>query len=775
MNSYLQGLTPSEFFFHAMGGREGLIDTAVKTAETGYIQRRLVKVMESIMVKYDGTVRNQTEQLIQFTYGEDGLAGESVEKQSILSLRTSDAEFEEMCKFDYTMDLQTSCSTEQAIQILADEWEQLCIDRNILREIFPHGDDSRLVLPCHVERLIVNAQKTFHISDQTVSDLSPIDVIQGVKELIESLVVIKGNDHLSCEAQKNATMLMSILVRSSLCAKQILQYHHLTRKAFEWLCGQIKTRFHQAQVHPGEMVGVLAAQSIGEPATQMTLNTFHYAGISAKNVTLGVPRLKEIINLSKQPKTPSMTVFLTDDIVNDDSKCKEVLSRLEQCNLGKVVSQSSIIYDPIPHETLIEEDQEWVRDYYEMPDVDMTQLSAWVLRMELDRNKIFEKNITMEQISMRIWAAFSHDLNVIFTDDNADKLVLRIRTTDPLKSKMTEEEDTSKWNDDDFLRILENELLNSLILNGKRSSHKVSFLIENDFFCLGVESISKVYIVDPEKNIVDHSKKRFMINEAGSIEGIAERYLVTDGSSLRNVLSLDGVDYRRTVTNNVLEIFEVLGIEAARKALEQELNHVLSFDGSYVNYRHVALLCDVMTSKGHLMAVTRHGINRQDVGPLMKCSFEETIGALAEAAAHAEYDPLKGVSERVMLGQLANIGTGAFELHMDVEKCMAAMKMPTDDDEIFPGIMSDDAMEIFNKRQENSQTPWMNSLTTTPSYDSYTASTPARMSTGAYSPAYSISTSSCMSPASSSNLPSYNRQSPRYTPSIHSPTPNYYR
>ena len=476
INSYLKGLNPSEFFFHAMGGREGLIDTAVKTAETGYIQRRLIKTMESIMVKYDGTVRNQMEQLIQFTYGEDGLAGENVEFQSILSLKPSDAEFEDMCKFDYSTDSRLY-SNEHAMQILADEWEQLCTDRNVLRQIFPHGDDSRLVLPCNIERLIVNARKTFRISDRTVSDLSPIDVIERVKQLVKDLVIIKGNDHLSREAQENATMLMSILLRSSLCAKQILQRHHLTSQAFNWLCGQIETRFHQAQVHPGEMVGVLAAQSIGEPATQMTLNTFHYAGISAKNVTLGVPRLKEIINLSKQPKTPSMTVFLTDDVVNDDRKCKQVLSRFEHCNLAKIVSQSSIIYDPIPEDTLIEEDQAWVKDYYEMPDVTDTQLSPWVLRMECDRNKVFEKNLTMEEISKKIWAAFGNDLNVIFTDDNADKLVLRIRVTDRLKSNMDEEE-RSTWNDDDFLRLVESELLNNLILSGKTSLH-LDFLFRN--------------------------------------------------------------------------------------------------------------------------------------------------------------------------------------------------------------------------------------------------------------------------------------------------------
>jgi DNA-directed RNA polymerase II subunit RPB1 len=112
------------------------------------------------------------------------------------------------------------------------------------------------------------------------------------------------------QAQYNATLLFNILLRSMLCARQMAEVHRLSVDAFEWLLGEIDTRFQQAQAQPGEMVGPLAAQSLGEPATQMTLNTFHYAGVSAKNVTLGVPRLKEIINVSRNPKTPSLTVYL---------------------------------------------------------------------------------------------------------------------------------------------------------------------------------------------------------------------------------------------------------------------------------------------------------------------------------------------------------------------------------------------------------------------------------------------------------------------------------
>lgn len=178
-----------------------------------------------------------------------------------------------------------------------------------MRKIFPRPN-TKVYLPCNLKRLIWNAQKIFHIDLRKPTDLNPIRVIEGVRELSSKLIIVSGEDRISKQAQYNATLLMNILLRSVLCSKQMASTHKLNAEAFEWILGEIETRFNQAIVQPGEMVGALAAQSLGEPATQMTLNTFHYAGVSAKNVTLGVPRLKEIINVSKQPKTPSLTVFL---------------------------------------------------------------------------------------------------------------------------------------------------------------------------------------------------------------------------------------------------------------------------------------------------------------------------------------------------------------------------------------------------------------------------------------------------------------------------------
>ncbi|KAK8379225.1 hypothetical protein O3P69_019223 [Scylla paramamosain] len=397
-NSYLAGLTPSEFYFHAMGGREGLIDTAVKTAETGYIQRRLIKAMESVMVNYDGTVRNSVGQVIQLRYGEDGLAGEFVEFQSLPLIKLSNRRFEDNYKFDlgnerYLRRLFTDgvvreiLGSPTAISTLEEEWKRLQEDRKALREIFPKGD-TKVVLPCNLERMIWNVQKIFHINKRNPTDLSPLKVVESIKDMFSRCVVVSGNDPISRQANANATLLFQCLVRATLCTKKVAEEHRLSLEAFSWLIGEIETRFSHAIASPGEMVGALAAQSLGEPATQMTLNTFHFAGVSSKNVTLGVPRLKEIINISKRPKAPSLTVFLVGAAARDAEKAKNVLCRLEHTTLRKVTSNTAIYYDPDPQNTVVIEDQEFVNVYYEMPDFDVSRISPWLLRIELDRKKM---------------------------------------------------------------------------------------------------------------------------------------------------------------------------------------------------------------------------------------------------------------------------------------------------------------------------------------------------------------------------------------------------
>lgn len=638
-NSYLRGLTPQEFFFHAMAGREGLIDTAVKTAETGYIQRRLVKALEDVAVTYDGTVRNSMNQVLQFAYGEDGMDGGSFEEQRLLPHSLSDADFERMyrvdvteARFDFrpkTVKPGVDASSLELQRELDAEYEQLLEDRRQLRDVIFKASDARIHLPVNIRRIIQNAQQIFHIDRRSPSDLAPAEIVRTVRDLALRLRVIRGTDRISQEIQNNVTLLFRMHLRANLASRRILEEDHLNQKAFEWVMGEVEARFNQSIVAPGEMCGTLAAQSIGEPATQMTLNTFHYAGVSSKNVTLGVPRLKEIINVARNLKTPITYVYLQPDIARDIIRAKAVQTELAHTTLKTVTSSVEIFYDPVINGTAIEDDRDFVDAFFAVPDpeVEMTMnyQSPWLLRFELDRAKMLDKGLQMAEVANRISATFEKDLFVIWSEDNAEKLVIRCRA-------INEEKDMDEDDEEDtLLKQLEISMLDDISLGG-------------------IEGIDRVFMVE---------KPKMIINTSGELGRQDEWVLETDGINLRKVLCVDGVDAVRSYSNSCVEVTEVLGIEAGRASLLRELRQVIEFDASYVNYRHLSLLCDLMTHRGTLMAITRHGINRTDSGALMRCSFEETVEILMEAASIGEKDDCKGVAENILLAQLAPLGTGA--------------------------------------------------------------------------------------------------------------------
>ncbi|KAL6301005.1 beta and beta-prime subunits of DNA dependent RNA-polymerase [Sparassis latifolia] len=653
-NSYLRGLTPQEFFFHAMAGREGLIDTAVKTAETGYIQRRLVKALEDVMVCYDGTVRNSLGDLIQFVYGEDGMDGAFIERQQLETYNLNNREFEHDYRVDVTdpsggflpgvLQVGLDDSSLELQAKLDEEFAQLVEDRRLLREFVFRGMDPTLThyLPVNLQRIVQNAMQIFHIDRRKPSDLEPAYIVEAVRDLAERLVVVRGINAVAKESQDNATLMFRIHLRATFAARRVLEKFHLNREAFEWVLGEIESKFNQSLAHPGEMCGTLAAQSIGEPATQMTLNTFHYAGVSSKNVTLGVPRLKEIINVATNVKTPSLSVYLQPEIAKVDVLAKKVQQELAFTSLRTVTAAVEIWYDPDPSSTIIEEDSVFVESFFAIPDEEVESKlhlqSPWLLRLELDRAKMIDRKLTMPYVAGRIAESFKTDLFVIWSEDNSEKLIIRCRV---LGGAEKDEDGMGTVEEDIFLRQLENTMLNSISLRG-------------------VPGIQRVFLMEHDKVV---------ITPEGSIEARAEKewVLETDGVNLKTVMCIDGVDYKRTYSNSCVEIFNVLGIEAARAAIMRELRGVIEFDGSYVNYRHLALLCDLMTHRGTLMAITRHGINRADTGALMRCSFEETVEILMEAAAVGEKDDCHGIAENVMFGQMAPMGTGAFDVALDID------------------------------------------------------------------------------------------------------------
>lgn len=247
MNSYSRGLNPSEFFFHAMGGREGIIDTAVKTSETGYLQRKLVKALEDAMVGYDNVVRNGRGNVIQWNYGEDGMDGTAIEKQSLHLLTLTNRDIQN----EYAGD--------------SEELELLINDRDQLRILLPTLQDS-IALPTNVKRIMIQSEERHPMPAGNQAVMSASNCRRKVQQLIIDL------EKLGLAPDS----IFAMHIRSTLATKQLWR-HRISEMAFTWLADRLLQKYHDGLVHPGEMVGVVAAQSIGEPATQLTLNSkfFH--------------------------------------------------------------------------------------------------------------------------------------------------------------------------------------------------------------------------------------------------------------------------------------------------------------------------------------------------------------------------------------------------------------------------------------------------------------------------------------------------------------------
>jgi DNA-directed RNA polymerase beta' subunit len=387
-----------------------------------------------------------------------------------------------------------------------------------------------------------------------------------------------------------------------------------------------------------------------------TLNTFHFAGVASKsNVTRGVPRIEEILSISQSIKHPSLTIFLKPEDQTDKDKANSIQYMIEYTKLGDIALSDDFEFDPDDLNTLIEEDKltmSQYREFEEMIDECMNynakesevEKSKWIIRLVLDPEAMLEKNISMDDVNFTLNSIYKDEISCVYSDYNSDKLVFRIRMNNVLKnSAKNKKTKLNPLDQSDQIYILKNfkeELLKNVVLRG-------------------VENINKV-ILRPVKDI--------LIEKAGVYKKEDIWVLDTIGSNLLDVLCLDYIDNTRTITNDIVEVFDVLGIEAARQSIYNELAEVLEFDGSYVNAHHMALLCDRMTFSNKLIAVTRNGTNNDDIGPIAKASFEETPEMFLKAARHAELDILRGISANVMCGQEGMFGTGAFQVFLDVNE-----------------------------------------------------------------------------------------------------------
>jgi len=345
----------------------------------------------------------------------------------------------------------------------------------------------------------------------------------------------------------------------------------LSEKIVKNIIDETVKQYEDSLVEPGEAVGTVAAQSIGEPGTQMTLSTFHYAGVAEMNVTLGLPRIIEIVDVRRIPSTPVMTVHLEEEYKNDPRKAKEIATRIEETKVKDITKK--ILMDVINMEVMLEFDQEILS----------------------------KQNLTFEEVFKKI---------------------------DALKK--------TKSVDKENMRIVLDPGNVSLMKLRKFMTRVKNIKLK------GVKGIERALIRKEEEGYV----------------------IYTEGSNLTGVLKIKGVDYKRTTTNDIREIYSVLGIEAARNAIIKEITSVLEEQGLEVDQRHIMLLADQMTKNGELSSIGRHGLSGEKSSVLAKAAFEVTTAHLFEAGKSGAEDDLGGVTENVIVGQPIPVGTGIVKLAM---------------------------------------------------------------------------------------------------------------
>ena len=673
-NSYLNGLSPQELYFHAMGGRTGLIDTAVKTAVTGYIQRRFIKAMEDLVVGYDMTVRTNTGNVIQYICGNDCFDTTKMESQQIPLVNMSIEEIYAHYALPKTSGGRTKTLTHiltpEAITRTKSQTKKLTtvtktyidfmIEKKgeLIKHVFRYTNNSEVHCPVAFSYIIDNICGQCGIDkNSTRSDVTVMEVftmMEHYNNLLDSMHYGKPN------------MLFKTLYYFYLSPKVLVLDRRMTKTALTLLFETVVLMYKRALIAPGEAVGIIAGQSIGEVSTQMTLNTFHFAGVASKsNVTRGVPRLEEITKLTSAIKNPSMTVYMKKSEETDKDKALATMHMLEHTPLNLIVESVSIVFDPRDTNTRIEEDNDMIEKFKRFEalmeecastntDTDTDEgvsdtnntdntKSKWVIRIVMNAKEMLNKNITMDDVQFTLKTIYDDKFDYIYSDFNSDELVFRLRLSNILENpKSDSTSNAAPLDQADQIYLLKNiqeTLLQNVVLRG----------------------VPKI------KSARVRTVKNTMVEENGGFEKHDIWVLDTVGSNLLGVLALDFIDQERTTSNDIMEIYNVLGIEAARNAIITELIEVIEFDNTYVNYHHFNLLADRMTYRSKMMAISRNGLNNDDIGPIVKASFEETPEMFMRAGKFGELDTLNGVSANVMCGQEGMFGTNAFQVVLDLE------------------------------------------------------------------------------------------------------------
>ena len=623
-NSFYSGLTATEFFFHTMGGREGLVDTAVKTAETGYMARRLMKALEDLSMQYDNTVRNSEQTVVQFSYGDDGLNPQVMEKGDRpvdfsrlgTNVRLHQSHFlppavvgakgsVQMVNLGLGGDFSTMNAEDIFDEPLSSTQVRAHVDEEMLKGQFLLYSKEGHVAKRFREEVKDYFYKFASMLEELEAHGGRTSTSSNERETVHAM---RARLFKSTDKQKRAWLLQAkeqgkaayVEANRLLCDNTM----RMTAKQLRMILAGALHRYQVSIVQAGEAVGAVGAQSLSEPGTQMTLKTFHFAGVASMNVTLGVPRLKEIINASKLISTPIIEARLIQN--NSQVSARIVKAQIEKTTLGGVA-----LY---------------------IKEVHCSQGSYISIRLDTDCIRSLHLNINAMTVRTAI-------LNNVLSAD------VRFPILRHLKDRHVYT--VGKYND--RLRILPPDLKDTS--KGLSANKKTTFTMH------ALKTAIPHIIVQGFPSV-----SRAVINEEVDESGQKAYYLLVEGYGLREVMGCPGVDGCNTKSNHIMDMQDVLGIEAARAIIASEISFIMKSYGITVDRRHLMLLSDVMTFKGEVLGITRFGVAKMRESVLMLASFEKTTDHLFDAAVHSREDSIIGVSECIIMGVPIPVGTGLFKL-----------------------------------------------------------------------------------------------------------------
>jgi len=591
-NCYIVGLEPDEFYFHTISGREGITDTAVKTASSGYIQRRFIKSMEDISVKYDGTIRNSMNDVLQFFYGGDSLDTTSIELSKVSNL--------ELSLNDFKKNIKISGNSTTDKKLIKEEYNQLIVNYNYLHD---NNIQNEFYFPYDLGRAILTIQKKTYKND-SISISYIVTQKKKLFENINSMYPLPIQDKtIKKEILNELTRFVKIHIYNELSIKNILYKYKLSKTQYKNLIDYIQNQYEKSLIQAGEVVGITAAQAFGEPTTQMTLNTFHSAGMAGANVTLGVPRVEEIIKFKKKINTPIIYLIPNIELSNDSINLDRIINNLVYHEFKDIISECKFVSN------------------------------------NTDESKFYWKFIIK-----------FHNIKKIY------KITVRDKIKQFLNSypNIVTEYEISSIKSREVIILLNNDNRKTI----KKQSQSLALLKKNlyKFKITGLQGIHKAFKIETKT----------LINQKGqtSLKKIKNKILSTknliyvNGNNLQELLQIDGINHTYTICNDLYQIKKTLGLEAARFGFINEMKSIFDHYDIHITKHHYELLADCLMYKGKFMSADRNGINRRNTGPLTRASFEETFTMFMNAGALGEYDGLFGVSGNLIVGNRPDFGTG---------------------------------------------------------------------------------------------------------------------